>query len=78
MAVAVYAVIEKVDEDARRVRYRFSGVQDIERFLVLDKERERVWPEDGVEDYLYGAVARRVAVMWAREGVAQQRLIVQS
>ncbi|TDC03736.1 hypothetical protein E1265_36340 [Streptomyces sp. 8K308] len=76
--MAVYAVIEKVDEDARRVRYRYSGVQETERFVVLDKEEERVWPEDGVEDHLYGAVARRIAVMWAREGIAPQRLVVQS
>jgi hypothetical protein len=76
--MAIYAVVEKAEEDERRVRYKFSGVEEVERFLVFDKEEERSWPEDGVEDIQYRAVARKVAVAWAKEGVAADRLTVAS
>jgi hypothetical protein len=76
--MAVFALIEKVEEDERRVRYKFSGAEGVERFLVLDKEEKRTWPEDGREDIQYRAVAMKVAVAWAKEGVAADRLTVAS
>lgn len=74
-AVSV-TVIVKVHEDDRCVRYRFSVANKNERFLVLDKDANRVWPEDGVEDFPYGAAARQIAVMWGRERVVRGRIVV--
>ncbi|MBH5336306.1 hypothetical protein IHE55_16595 [Streptomyces pactum] len=76
--MALYAEIEKIDETDREVRYQFADAAGRERIMLLDKVSGRTAPEDGREDYLYRAVARKVAVCWLREGAAPGRLLVQS
>ncbi|MFG2500795.1 hypothetical protein ACGFSB_21590 [Streptomyces sp. NPDC048441] len=76
--MAIYAEVQKVSENEQQVRYSFSSSENSERFMILDKTSERSWPEDGVNNILYQAVARKVAVTWIREGEAPERLIVQS
>ncbi|GHA10245.1 hypothetical protein ACFOOM_31805 [Streptomyces echinoruber] len=76
--MALYARIEKIEEDERKVRYRYTDMSGGERTLLLDKESETVSSEGGVEDMLYRAVARKVAVAWVRDGIAPEKLLVQS
>jgi hypothetical protein len=76
--MALYARIEKIEEDDRQARYKFTDIGGNERTLLLNKESEMTVSEDGVEDMLYRAVARKVAVAWVREGMAPEKLLVQS
>jgi len=75
--MALYARIEKVQEDDQQVRYRYTDISGDER-TMLNKVTETTSPEDGVEDMLYRAVARKVAITWIRDGVAAEKLLVQS
>jgi hypothetical protein len=76
--MAIYARVEKLHEDNLEVRYQFTDIQGVERFLLLDKIAEKTRPEDGIEDVLYRAVATKIAVSYVRDGEAPDRLIVQS
>ncbi|MFI2613893.1 hypothetical protein [Streptomyces sp. NPDC018584] len=76
--MAIYAEVRKVSEDETQVRYSFSDGAGTERFMTLDKVAEKSWPEDGVNNVLYQAVARKVAVAWLRQGEAPERLMVAS
>ncbi|MBY8886578.1 hypothetical protein K7472_17140 [Streptomyces sp. PTM05] len=76
--MALYARVEKLSEDDAEVRYKFTDIRDNERVLILDKAAERTRPEDADEDVLYRAVAMKVATAWVRDGVAPDRLLVQS
>ncbi len=76
--MVLYTAAEKVQEGDRHVRYRCTDSTGIERPLLLNKESETACPEDGTEDLLYRAVVRKIAVAWARNGVAPDRLMVQS
>lgn len=76
--MAIAAAIRKVGESAQEARYSFSNGTDPERFLILDKANEKLRPEDGIEDVVYRAVARKIATAWSREGTAPDRLTVNS
>ncbi|GAA5702913.1 hypothetical protein AQJ43_33550 [Streptomyces avermitilis] len=76
--MALYARIEKIQEDDEQVRYRYTDISGNERTMLLSKVTETTSAEDGVEDMLYRAVARKVAVAWARDGAAPEKLLVQS
>ena len=76
--MAIYARVDKLEESDREVRYKFTDINDNERVLVLDKVAEETHAEDGNNDILYRAVARKVAVAWVRDGVAPDHLMVQS
>ncbi|WP_432159241.1 MULTISPECIES: hypothetical protein [unclassified Streptomyces] len=76
--MALYAQIEKIQEDDHQVRYRYTDISGRERILLLDKDSETTSAEDGAEDMLYRAVARKVAVAWLRDGTAPDKLLVQS
>jgi hypothetical protein len=76
--MALFARFEKIQEDNRHVRYRYTDIAGSERTLLLDKESEMTSAEDGLEDMLYRAVARKVAVAWLQDGVAPEKLLVQS
>ncbi|WP_447042307.1 hypothetical protein [Streptomyces sp. DSM 118878] len=57
----------------------FASEEDLYDYLgKLDKVAEKSWPEDGVNNVLYQAVARKVAVTWLREGEAPERLLAAS
>jgi hypothetical protein len=76
--MALYARVEKTEEDERRVRYAYTDVAGATRILLLDKDAGTTSADDGVEDMLYRAVAGKVAAAWAHSGVAPDRLMVQS
>ncbi|MET7884210.1 hypothetical protein [Streptomyces avermitilis] len=76
--MALYARIEKMQEDDQEVRYRYTDISGNERTMLLDKVTETTSAEEGVEDVLYRAVARKVAVAWVRDGVAPEKLLMQS
>nr|BFD84738.1 hypothetical protein StreXyl84_41390 [Streptomyces sp. Xyl84] len=76
--MALYARVEKVEEDDRQVRYKYTDIAGRERYLLLNKETETTSAEDGGEDMLYRAVARKVAVAWVQDGAAPGKLLVQS
>ncbi|MET7847626.1 hypothetical protein ABZT48_05150 [Streptomyces avermitilis] len=76
--MALYARIEKMQEDDQQVCYRYTDVSGNERTMLLNKVAETTSAEDGVEDMLFRAVARKVAIAWVRDGVAPEKLLVQS
>lgn len=76
--MALYAEIEKLDEDDQQVRYVYRDVHGAEQTLLLNKERETIVRENGSDDMLYRAVARKIASAWLETGVAPDRLLVQS
>ncbi|MEV6550942.1 hypothetical protein AB0M57_19855 [Streptomyces sp. NPDC051597] len=76
--MAIFSEVKKVDESEQEVRYSFSNGIDAERFLILDKINEKLHPEDGIENVVYRAVARKIATAWIREGKAPERLTVNS
>ncbi|MET9240496.1 hypothetical protein [Nonomuraea sp. NPDC003709] len=77
--MALYALIEKVSEDAGQARYQYSeGTGFVLGHVILDKAGERLWIEDGEETYLSRAVVRKIAVHWATHGVTPVKLAVQS
>ncbi|WP_156721780.1 hypothetical protein [Streptomyces apocyni] len=76
--MALYAKIEKLQEDEQQVRYKYTDIKGRERTMLLNKETETTSSEDGDEDMLYRAVARKVAIAWVREGMAPETLLVQS
>lgn len=76
--MALYAEVEKLDESDELVRYKFTDIRGMERTILLNKVTEQMSLEEGEEDMLYRAVARKVAIAWARNGSAPDRLLVQS
>ncbi|MFQ6397088.1 hypothetical protein ACLMAJ_26960 [Nocardia sp. KC 131] len=78
MTLALYAEIEKVDEDEERVRYRYTDIQGSQYTLVLNKATEVIASENGEDDMLYRAVARKIAAAWLDSEATPERLVVQS
>ncbi|MFJ8505984.1 hypothetical protein [Streptomyces avermitilis] len=76
--MALYARIEKMQEDDQQVRYRYTDVSGNEQTMLLNKVAETTSADNGVEDMLFRAVARKVAIAWVRDGVAPEKLLVQS
>ncbi|WP_433657924.1 hypothetical protein ACQPW1_39395 [Nocardia sp. CA-128927] len=75
--MALYAEIQKLDEDNQHVRYRYTDVEGVQQTLVLDKEAETISLETGSEDMLYRAVVRKIAAAWL-DGQVPDRMIVHS
>jgi hypothetical protein len=78
MTLALYAEVEKVDEDEERVRYRYTDIQGSQCTLVLNKTTEVIASENSADDMLYRAVARKIATAWLDSGTTPDRLVVQS
>jgi hypothetical protein len=76
--MALYAEIEKLDEDDQQVRYVYRDAHGVEQTLLLNKAHETILRENGSDDMLYRAVARKIASAWLNSRVAPDRLIVQS
>ncbi|MGK8522193.1 hypothetical protein ACRS6B_11845 [Nocardia asteroides] len=76
--MALYAEIEKLDEDEQQVRYVYRDADGVEQTLLLHKIRETIVRENGPDNNLYRAVARKIATAWLNTGVAPDRLMVQS
>jgi uncharacterized membrane protein len=66
--VAVNVEIRKVADDGRLVRYSFISSDGSERMLVVDREQERLWPADGVENIEYHGAARALVRAWRQQG----------
>ncbi|GAA5072375.1 hypothetical protein [Nocardia iowensis] len=75
--MAIYAEIQKLDEDSGHVRYGYIDIDGVERTLLLDKAAETITLESGSEDMLYRAVARKIASAWLN-GLVPDHMIVQS
>ncbi|MFF3223677.1 hypothetical protein ACFYV7_12870 [Nocardia suismassiliense] len=75
--MALYAKIQKLDEDSGHVRYGYTDVEGVQRTLLLDKAAETIRLESGSEDMLYRAVARKIASAWLN-GLVPDHMIVQS
>ncbi|WP_159080583.1 hypothetical protein [Nocardia suismassiliense] len=75
--MALYAEIQKLDEDSGQVRYGYTDVEGVQRTLLLDKAAETIILESGSEDMLYRAVARKIASAWVN-GLVPDHMIVQS
>ncbi|CAM4389807.1 hypothetical protein NONI108955_24240 [Nocardia ninae] len=75
--MALYAEIQKLDEDSGHIRYGYTDVEGVQRTLLLDKAAETIGLESGSEDMLYRAVARKIASAWVN-GLVPDHMIVQS
>ncbi|WP_280492637.1 hypothetical protein [Nocardia asiatica] len=76
--MALYAEVRKLEEDEREVRYAYTNVSGVERTLRLDKATETIRPETAAADFLFRAVARKIASAWVNGESAPDRLIVRS
>jgi hypothetical protein len=66
--VAIYIGLKKLADDGAKATYGFSAAGSSQRTLVFDRDEERIWPEDGVEDATFHAAARTVAKAWRERG----------
>jgi len=66
--VAINVEIKKVADDGRLVRYSFMSSLGEERFLTVDREAERVWPDDGLENIEYNGAVRALVKVWRENG----------
>ncbi|UAK34758.1 hypothetical protein K8O92_13520 [Nocardia asteroides] len=76
--MALYAEIEKLDEDDQQVRYLYRDIHGVEQTLLLNKARQTITRENAPDDMLYRAVAGKIASAWLDTGAAPDGLIVQS
>ncbi|WP_433523851.1 hypothetical protein ACQPZ2_00870 [Nocardia pseudovaccinii] len=76
--MALYAEIEKIDVNEERVRYRYTDIHGSQYTLVLNEATEVIASENGADDMLYRAVARKIATVWLDSGTIPDRLVVQS
>jgi hypothetical protein len=77
MQMAMFVYLHKEQETATRVRYRFHTLDGPDRYLVLDKQAETIWPDDANVDGVFRAAAGKVARAWA-DGEFPDRLIHQA
>ena len=66
--MAINVEIKKVADDGRLVRYSFISSTGEERFLIVDREAERLWPDDGLENFEYNGAARALVKAWREQG----------
>jgi len=66
--VAINVEIKKVADDGRLARYSFMSSTGEERFLIVDREAERLWPDDGLENFEYNGAARALVKGWREQG----------
>jgi hypothetical protein len=71
--VAIDVEIRKVADDGRLVRYSFVSSDGSERTLVVDRDEERLWPDDGVENIEYNGAARALVRAWRQNGELPER-----
>jgi hypothetical protein len=71
--VAINIEIRKVADDGRLVRYSFVSSDGSERTLVVDRDEERLWPDDGVENIEYNGAARALVRAWRQHGELPDR-----
>jgi hypothetical protein len=71
--VAIDVEIRKVADDGRLVRYSFVSSDGSERTLVVDRDEERLWPDDGVENIEYNGAARALIRAWRQHGELPER-----
>jgi hypothetical protein len=71
--VAIDVEIRKVADDGRLARYSFVSSDGSERTLVVDREEERLWPDDGVENIEYHGAARALVRAWRQQGELPDR-----
>jgi hypothetical protein len=56
--VAIDVEIKKVADDGRLVKYSYISSTGDQRTLTVDRETERVWPDDGLENFEYNGAVR--------------------
>jgi hypothetical protein len=66
--MGVYVRIEKVNDDGKLARYSFRSADGSQRILVVDREEERLWPEDGIHNIEYNGAARALVKAWRQQG----------
>lgn len=71
--MAIDVEIRKVADDGRLVRYSFVSSDGSERTLVVDRDEERLWPDDGVENIEYNGAARALVRAWRQHGELPER-----
>jgi hypothetical protein len=76
--VAIYVELKKIADDGRMAKYSSGDPVTPPRTLIIDRDEDRIWPEDGNEDGYFHAAASAVAVAWVRRGELPDRLLRQS
>jgi hypothetical protein len=66
--LAINVEIKKVADDGRLARYMFMSSSGEERLLIVDREAERLWPNDGIENMEYNGAARALVKAWREQG----------
>jgi hypothetical protein len=66
--VAINVEIKKVADDGRQVKYSFISSTGEERTMTVDRETERIWPDDGLENFEYNGAALALVKVWRENG----------
>ena len=66
--MAINVEIKKVADDGRLARYAFLSSTGEERLLIVDRETEQLWPDDGLENIEYNGAARALVKAWRQQG----------
>lgn len=76
--MGVYAKACKVSESDECTLYQYRDSGGSYRIIILDKVNETIVPADGIDDFLFSAVVRKLAATWLRSGEAPEELLVQA
>lgn len=66
--MAINVEIKKVADDGRQVKYSFISSTGGVRTMTVDRETERVWPDDGLENFEYNGAALALVKAWRENG----------
>ena len=60
--------IIKVADDGRLIRSSFMSSTGEQRSLTVDRETERVWPDDGFDNIEYHGACLALVKAWREQG----------
>ena len=66
--MAINVEIKKVGDDGRQVKYSFISSTGEVRTMTVDRETERVWPDDGLENIEYNGAVLALVKVWRENG----------
>lgn len=76
--MGLFVSAQKVADDGRLAKYSFTTGDSPERILLIDREADRIWPEDGNRDGIFGGAAQAIVRAWQKQGELPDRALHQA
>jgi hypothetical protein len=76
--MGLYVRVQKVSDDGKLVRYSFTDGEKPERMLIVDRDEECLWPEDGNPDGIYRGAAQALVRDWRKKGELPDKALLQA